>query len=145
MLYVSTLIAMIIAHSYLCYPVATSRGHPPLGPFWHVAVYVAFLGVGLAPAFEDFADFPQLRIAILATFAILGCIILSVATANVSTARPHIGSLAGYWGVVHYDWPAIVFYTLKSAVIGIPFVLCFESVARGFWDAIRKFPDDSAA
>ncbi|HIF00720.1 MAG TPA: hypothetical protein EYQ63_27875 [Fuerstia sp.] len=145
MLYVLTLMVMIIAHSYLCYPVAISRGHPPLSPFWHVAVYLAFLGVGLAPAFEDFADFRQLRIFMLVTFTMFACIILAIATTNISTARPHIGSLAGYWAVVRYDWPAVILYTLKSAAIAVPFVLCYESVARGFWNAVRKFQNNATA
>lgn len=146
MLYLFTLVAVLILHWFLCYPAATSRGEPPMEPFWQfVAIYLAFLGVSLAPAFEDFSDFPLLRRVLLSFFSFSACLILAVAATNLAGPRPHIGHLAGYWGIIRYDLSMVIINTLQSSIIAIPFVFCFESVSRGFWNIIRKFDDKTVA
>ena len=128
-------------HAWLCYPAATCRGYPPLNPFWEsFAIYLGFLGVAFAPAFDDFDDRPAVRRFALGTFAGFACLVLGVALANLGGARPHIGHLAGYWGVVRYDWPMVVVCAAQSAIIAVPFVFCLESVARALWSLLRRFP-----
>jgi hypothetical protein len=146
MLYLLTLIAALILHSFLCYPAATSRGYPPMDPFWeHIAIYLAFLGVGVAPAFDDFRDFPALRRSFLIGFSCSACLVLAAAKTNLGSARPHIGSTAGYWALYQYDWQMIAISTLFFSVVAIPFVVCFESVASSFWGILNRTQRNTVA
>ncbi|MEX0716277.1 MAG: hypothetical protein WD066_06820 [Planctomycetaceae bacterium] len=108
--------------------------------FWrYIAIYLGFLGVALAPAFDDFERFAGSRRTVLGVFTAGCCFFLAVALANVDGARPHIGHLAGWWGVLRYDLPKVVYYMGLSAIVAGPFIYCLESVARGGWDRIRRF------
>jgi hypothetical protein len=58
-LYIVSLVAVLFAHAWLCYPAATSRGYPPIPPFWqYIAIFIGFLGVAIGP---DLGGFRGLR------------------------------------------------------------------------------------
>jgi len=140
--YVMSLYLIVVAHAVFCYPAATCRGFPTIGPFWEVlAPYVMFLPVVLVPIFDDFEYAATIRRNVLLSFCVAMTCLFAVAQANLGSSRPHIGHLAGYWGVVWYDWPDVVAYTIQSLIVVVPFVVCLESVGRGFWSLIRRFPD----
>lgn len=141
MLYITTLIAALIGHSFLCYPAAVSRGHPPINPFWeYIAICVAFLAPAIAPFFEDFAGTSRIRKSILSTCTAVASIIAAVPLANMASARPRTGHLAGYFGVWQYHSRMILIETVVTALAAIPFVICLESIARTARAIVRKLP-----
>ena len=140
--YVTSLILIVVAHALLCYPAATCRGYPTIGPFWEIlALYVMFLAVFLVPLFDDIEDAATIRRYVLVSFSVAMTWFFAVAQANLSSARPHVGHSAGYWAVVWYDWPDVIGHTIQGLIVVIPFVLCLESVGRGCWSLVRRFPD----
>ena len=139
--YVMSLILIVIVHAVFCYPAATCRGYPTIGPFWEVlAPYVVFPAVFLVPLFEDFEDAVTIRRYVLVSFSVAMACLLAVAQTNLGSARPH-GGQWGYWVVVWYSCPDVIGHTIQSLILVVPFVLCLESVGRGCWSLVRRFPD----
>ncbi|MGD9853660.1 MAG: hypothetical protein AB7U20_01795 [Planctomycetaceae bacterium] len=145
MLYIYTLGTLVVTHYCFCYPAATDRGgslYHRLPWYWeYLTIYLAFLGVGIAPLFDDFDDFPAFRRGLLSVFCSISCFILATAFTNLRTARPHTGSSAGFWGVVFYHPIEVIVTTLLCLLIATPFVVCWESVMAGFWTLVRRFDD----
>ncbi len=138
--FVATLILVAIAHFMLCYPAATSRGYPTIGPFWEIiALYIMFPAVCVAPVFDDFENAPRRRWRILGWFSFAMASIFAVALTNLHDVRPHIGHLAGYFGVLQADAFFVTGNTIRTLVIAVPFIVCMESVGRGFWSLFRAF------
>jgi hypothetical protein len=124
----------------LCYPAATSRGYPTIGPFWEIiALYIMFPAVIVAPVFDDFENAPQLRWRILGWFSFAMAAVFAIALTNLHDARPHIGHSAGYFGVLQADAFFVIGNTIRTLVIAVPFIVCVESVGRGFWSLFRAF------
>src|ERR1017187_10049794 len=138
-LYLTALAELLILHFVLCYPGAVARGWPPLEPFWLVSIYIAFLGIGLLPAFDDFSYAPKTRWISLTAFSVASSIILGVVGANHASGRPSIGHLTGYLGVFYYEWFQVLLYAFTALFLAFPFVLCWESVCRGIWGRLREF------
>jgi hypothetical protein len=145
LLYWAGLVELLILHFVLCYPAAICRGHPPLEPFWLVAMYVAFPCVGLLPAFDDFRYAPRARHVSLAVFCAASSMILGTAGANLSDARPHTGHLVGYLGLVRDRWPEILLESIARLTLVLPFIFWWESVCRGLWDHVRRFASPGPA
>ena len=36
-------------------------------------------------------------------------------------------------------WPSILLESIPCSLIGVTFVICWESVSRGIWDQFRRF------
>jgi hypothetical protein len=139
------LVELLVLHFVLCYPAAICGGHPPLEPLWLLAIYIVFPCVGLLPAFDDFSYAPRARHVSLAVFCAVSSVILGAAAANLSDARPHTGHLAGYLGLFRYRSPEVVFESIARLTLVLPFVFCWESIARGVWDRVRRFASPSPA
>jgi len=83
---------LVMAHFALCRPAATSRGYPPIHPFWEeVAPYLAYVAILSIPLFDD--QQPTRR-RIRNWFVVAACLINGIVLANLSTARAHIGHSA---------------------------------------------------
>jgi hypothetical protein len=137
--YIAMLLLAHTAHMALCYPAATCRGYPPLHWFWeHVAIYLGFLGVALAPIRDDLSRRSDWRFLLLGGFCMTACLTFGTAIANIRDARPHIGHLAGVTGVVLHCWPFIIVNAVTSLIIVVPFVFCLESVASGWWRFVGR-------
>ncbi|MCA9069791.1 MAG: hypothetical protein KDA84_12750 [Planctomycetaceae bacterium] len=135
--YIIWLLFILCVHAYLCYPAATCRGYPAIHWFWElVAFYPAYLGIFFVPVFAELSDQTRLRTALLLGFTITSCLILGVALTNLNDVRPHTGHLAGYWGVIHYNWVFVLIYSIRSMFLAVPFVYCLESLATKFWSHV---------
>ncbi len=138
-LYLLGLVAAIGLHFWLCYPAATCRGYPRIHWFWEeVAYFLGFLGVALAPAFDDLTVRPILRRRVLLTFTGIACLNLGVVIANLNSFRPHTGHLSGYWGVIRHHWLEIPIHAFWPMVVATPFVFCLESIATTCWSPFRR-------
>ena len=93
----------------------------PLGKIFHRAGFSAWWGL-------------------LGLFSFAMSLIFAVAITNLNSSRPHIGQ-HGYWRLIELDWPFVIGNTIKSLVVAVPFILCLESVGRGFWSLFRRFKE----
>lgn len=145
-LYFASLLLVALAHLFLSHYAATSRGYPPPNPFWqHVAPWLPFFGVALPPVFEDWKNNPSRRKRLLVGYSCWGSFILGIVSANVRSGRPSIGHLTGFVGVVSHCLFVVLFCAVGWSMIVVPFVFCFESVARGIWDLVGSFPDSGTS
>lgn len=136
--YVLILLVTLLAHFAMCFPAATSRGYPPLGWFWEVvAPLVMFNAVLLAPLTDDSAQVGYCRRGILFTFSVAMSLVYAVAATNVDSATPRLGFLAGYSSVIRSGFPEVVFKTVATSMVAIPYVFCLESTARGLRQKLR--------
>ncbi len=142
-LYVVVLVELLVLHFVLCYPVAIERGYPPPHPFWLVSIYLAFLGVGILPLFDDFSYMPMTRSWFLRTFIILSSIIFGVAMTNRHDARPSLGHLVGYLVLIQERTLFIIGESIVPFLFISFFVYCWESVWRGIWDRVRTFANEA--
>lgn len=139
-LYVGTLVLVVVAHAVMCYPAATCRGYPRIGPFWEIiALYVMFPAVFIAPMFDDFRESDSTRWRILVWFSLAMTFFYAVAQTNLHDVRPHTGHLAGFLGVILYLPIFVLGNMIRYLIIVAPFVFCMESVGRGFWPLLRDF------
>jgi hypothetical protein len=141
-LYAVSLLLVALSHIPLSHYAATSRGYPPRDAFWqHLAIYLPFFAVALPPLFEDWAHRPDQRRRLLAAYGCWGSFVLGVVSANVHSGVPSTGHLAGVFGVLTYCWFEVLLCGIGWSILVLPFVFCFESVARGVWDLVRQFRD----
>lgn len=139
----SALVALALAlHVFLCYPAATSRGYPPMHPFWEtLAPLLSFATVALLPFFDDRRE---VRRRCLRGFVPLACLVLSIAAVNIMDARPHYGHLAGMLGVLLAQPVSIVLHAVIACAIAYPASCVFEGCAATQWSRYREFAEPGA-
>jgi hypothetical protein len=135
--------AVLLVHAALCYPGATQRGWPPIHPFWDgMALCLGLSAVMFFPFFDDrLATRRLIRIGFLALY----CFVAGIAMANFrSGVRPSIGHLAGIAGVLEFELPSCIIYSVGLFILFYLPIWGLELLAVDFWRRLRKFPDTAS-
>ena len=137
--YYSAIVLIAFVHFGLCYRAMVARDSARSAPIWlYFAPGLAFFLVGIASIFDDLNSEPRARLNSLALFAIWATWLVSLIELN-SQSTPSIGHLAGIFGLIRYGFLISLFYTVFYSLISVPFVICWDSIARAIWDRLRHF------
>ncbi len=129
----------LIAHVGLCHPAATSRGFPPIHPFWEtLAPILVFPAVLL---FSFFDDRRKARRYCLWVFVPLACLVMCIAFDNVMDARPRYGCSVGMFGLLVHDSVPIFLLAGFTCLFVYPASRVVEKVAAMQWEAWREFAE----
>jgi len=133
------MVLIALVHFGLSYRAMVARDSYRLAPFWlYFAPGLAFMLVGLVSLFDDFSSQPRTRLNSLALFAIWAAWVASLVKLN-SQSAPSIGHLAGVVGLITHELFGSLLYTIFYSIIAVPFVVCWDSIARAIWDRLRRF------
>ena len=143
--YVASLMVAAWSHLILCYPAATFRNRVLTEPFWHcIAIYLGFLAVCIPPAFDELQNKPKLRNGLLAAYAVWSSAILALVATNLRSPQPHIGHLSGIIGLLVGFPVEVMIHLFGYLILALPFVFCWESLARRMWDLVRRFAESTS-
>lgn len=134
----------LIAHIALCYPAATSRGYPPIHPFWEtLAPLLVFTAVFL---FSFFDDRREVRRSCLRVFVPLACVVQAVVTVNLMGPRPRPGRFLGMVGLFAHNMAEIFVLAIMATAIIYPVCCILDDWTSRQWPACRGFasPDTNA-
>lgn len=131
-------IVALVLHVALCRPAATSRGYPPIHPFWEsLAPIVIFPAVLLIPFFDDRR---RIRLRCLRVFVPLACLILGIAFDNLMDARPRFGSAVGMLGLLARH-PFIFIFAAFATALAYPVSCVLDDAAAQAWSIWREFSE----
>lgn len=126
-------------HIVLCHPAATSRGYPPIHPFWEtLAPVLIYPAVLLFPFFDDRRETRRLCLGI---FVPLACLVTSIALHNVMHATPRYGCSVGMFGLLVHQSVPIFLLAGFAWLFVYPASCVIENVAATQWAVWREFTE----
>jgi hypothetical protein len=132
------LCAILVVHFFCCIPAMTCRTNADVGVTWIlIAPYIAYTFLVLVPLLDD-RDRIVFGVSVPVVIAML--LINSAVSANLNSARPHIGA-PGVITLIRVDWGGILLgllWNLPLLILAFS-VLLFGSVE--YWRKRRTFSE----